>query len=91
MQRIVNPLFEMYELTPDEIEQAKLSLANPLVQAYISTLISEDINQYALADLYAEFSATGTLEAAAMKLLVDNAFFRGVVAVAKRIIIVDKL
>ena len=87
MQRVTNPIFELYALTPEEIAQAQQHLAEPLVQAYISTLIAQDATDYILADLYAETKAHTDPQIAASKLLIDNAFFKGAMAIVKRLLI----
>lgn len=84
MIRKDNPLLELWEFTQEEIVQIKQTLATPLVQAYIKSLVSDELTAYLLGDL-----ATIGDSYDDKKILINNAFNRGLVALAKRLIIIS--
>lgn len=88
MEQLINPFFEIWELSEEETQRAKATLADPLVQAYIRSIIGREASQFFIADLYETYKPEYGVEAAATKILVDNAFNRGCMAVAKQLIIV---
>lgn len=89
MKQLSNPFFELYEFSQEEHDRIRGLLADPLLQAYVRSIISKEAMQFFTADLYEEYSPAVGIEASSTKILVDNAFNRGCMAVAKQLIIID--
>ena len=89
MQNNTNPLFESYFLTADEIQIAKEHLAEPIVQAYIRSIVSGELSSFILNDLYSDYSAGSDIDMLNAKILMDNAFNRGMLALAKQLVIIS--
>jgi hypothetical protein len=83
MIKIENPLFERYELTPQEEIEAKFLLANPILQGYIRNIVATELLSYMAQDM---LTANDSFEA--VKIVANKAFNNGLIALGKRLIII---
>lgn len=83
MKRKDNPIYECYEFSHEEILRVKELLSDPLLQAFIKNIVATELTNDFLADLAVAGDSYDST-----KLLVNNAFNKGLIAFAKQLIII---
>lgn len=82
MQQVNNLLLERYEFTEADHAYIKEKLNDPMIQAYIKTTVTEELEGELLTQLAQSKSSYD-----ATALLVNNAFNKGLIALATKLII----
>ena len=82
MQQVPNLILERYEFTPQDLVIIKEKLSDPMIQAYIKNTVTEELETDLLAQLGQSKDSYDPT-----RLLVGNAFNKGIVSLATRLLI----
>lgn len=85
MRQVPNFLLERYEFTPQDLIYIKEKLNDPMIQAFIKNTVTEELEGELLTQLKQSKASYDP-----NTLLVDNAFNKGLVAIATKLLIPEQ-